>query len=294
MESKKEIYDLMPDHFYPRTLAFEPGVPPEQVISRLRDAHFRFPLIGKPDIGMRGMGVEKLEDESRLLQYISSSRVRFLLQEFVPYEMEAGLFYYRYPGEPHGHISGIVFKDLLSIEGDGRSTVLELLQQNPRHILQIRKLKKQQPELLQRILPRAQNEILVPYGNHSRGARFIDASDHITSQLTATMDRICQQIEGFYFGRLDIRFRSWEELALGRNFSIIELNGAGSEPTHIYDPGHSLFFAWKEIIRHWNILFVISRQNKKRWPYMSFHSGIRMFRENRVHVRLLNADELRA
>jgi hypothetical protein len=31
-----------------------------------------------------------------------------------------------------------------------------------------------------------------------------------------------------------------EELEQGINFSIVELNGA--EPTHIYDPKHSLFF----------------------------------------------------
>ncbi len=64
------------------------------------------------------------------------------------------------------------------------------------------------------------------------------------------IDQICQQVEGFYFGRLDIRYNNWEELKQGKNFSIIELNGAGSEPTHMYDPKHSIFFAWKEIIRH--------------------------------------------
>jgi hypothetical protein len=52
------------------------------------------------------------------------------------------------------------------------------------------------------------------------------------------------QIPEFYYGRLDIMFTSWEDLAQGLNFSIVEVNGAGSEPTHIYDPKHSIFFAW--------------------------------------------------
>jgi len=38
---------------------------------------------------------------------------------------------------------------------------------------------------------------------------------------------------------------------------------AGSEPTHIYDPRHCLFFAWKEIIRHWRLLYRVSMANAK-------------------------------
>ena len=89
---------------------------------------------------------------------------------------------------------------------------------------------------------------------------------------------------------MDIRYKSWEDLRQGKNFSIIELNGAGSEPTHIYDPKNSIFFAWKEIIRHLNILARISAFNKKqlRMKYMKFSDGMRMIRENNRYVKLLN------
>jgi hypothetical protein len=40
-----------------------------------------------------------------------------------------------------------------------------------------------------------------------------------------------------------------------QEFSLIEVNGAGSEPTHMYDPRHSLLNAWKEIVKHWIILW---------------------------------------
>ncbi|MBO9632743.1 MAG: hypothetical protein J7578_06460, partial [Chitinophagaceae bacterium] len=61
------------------------------------------------------------------------------------------------------------------------------------------------------------------------------------------------------------------------------VNGAGAEPTHIYDPKHSLFFAWKEIVRHWIILNRISRQNRKNGHrYLSLREGIQMFRENKA------------
>jgi hypothetical protein len=83
---------------------------------------------------------------------------------------------------------------------------------------------------------------------------------------------------------------TWEELKEGKNFGIVELNGAGSEPTHIYDPQHSIFFAWKEIIRHWKILWRISRINhsKGKIPYMNFSSGMQMFRDNTAYVKMIS------
>jgi hypothetical protein len=75
----------------------------------------------------------------------------------------------------------------------------------------------------------------------------------------------------------------------GKNFSVIELNGAGSEPTHMYDPRHSLFFAWKEIVRHWIILWRISRQNRKRTglSYLTWKQGRQLLKANGEYVRKL-------
>ncbi|MEH6309190.1 hypothetical protein RYH73_26295 [Olivibacter sp. CPCC 100613] len=114
-------------------------------------------------------------------------------------------------------------------------------------------------------------------------------SHYITEELTATIDQICQQVPGFYYGRLDIKFHSWEELEKGCKFSIIELNGAGSEPTHIYDPQHSLFFAWKEIYRHWQILYQISKINaqQKGIDLMRIRDGIKMIKEHRRFKKLI-------
>jgi hypothetical protein len=143
---------------------------------------------------------------------------------------------------------------------------------------------------LNRILPPGEKLIVSPFGNHSRGSKFLDDSHLVDEQLTTVIDSICKQIPGFYYGRLDIRFETWEALKEGRNFSIIEVNGAGAEPTHIYDPKHSLFFAWKEIVRHWFILYKISRLNhKKGHRYLTFSEGIAMFKEDKEWTRRLNA-----
>ncbi len=51
---------------------------------------------------MKGMMVKKLENEDDVVAYATNSKVDFLIQEFVPYQNEVGIFYYRYPNEAKG------------------------------------------------------------------------------------------------------------------------------------------------------------------------------------------------
>lgn len=288
MESKKKIYDLMPESFYPRTLYFTTGTATSTVAGKVAMSGFRFPLIGKPDVGGQGRGVKKIYNDAELAAYATASPLDYLVQEFVPLPKEIGVFYYRYPGETEGHVSGIVRKEMLSVKGDGRATIHELLMKDKRFILQLTVLQQLYGDGLQQVLPAGEIKELVPYGNHARGAKFLDDSHLADDAFTHTMNKICKQVPGFHYGRLDIRYNTWEELKEGKNFSIIELNGAGSEPTHMYDPRHSLFFAWKEIIRHWIILWRISRINhKKGIPYLSQKEGMQMMRDNKVFEQKL-------
>jgi hypothetical protein len=289
MESKKEIYDLLPKEYYPRTLLFNSSDRASKVLAQIKSNHFNYPLMGKPDIGMQGIAVKKLENAKDVITYCNAAQVNFLIQEFVRLKNEVGIFYYRYPGKATGHISGIVSKEFLSVTGDGVATIEELLKKDTRFILQIPFLQKTNSSLLNQVLAKGENYLLVPYGNHARGAKFIDASHLINKKLETTIDTICKKVNGFYFGRMDLRYNTWEELEEGKNISIIELNGAGSEPTHMYDPKHSIFYAWKEIIRHLNILAKISRINhqQKNIGYLSFSEGIKMFNENSRYVKLI-------
>jgi hypothetical protein len=288
MESKKEIYNIIPQEYYPQTLFFKAGTDKHTIINELYESNLRYPLIGKPDIGGRGRGVKKLETINDVINYTQKSLTDFLLQEFIPYNNEVGIFYYRYPNEDKGHISGIVAKEFLTLVGNGSSTMEELLKKDKRFILQLPSLQKYYGKKLKTILLKDEEYLLVPYGNHARGAKFIDISNLIDKQLTDTIDKICKEIPEFYFGRMDIKYDNWQELKDGKNFSIIEVNGAGSEPTHIYDPKHSIFFAWKEIIRHLNILLKISRYNHKhqKIPYLSFKEGVKMLHENSEYGKL--------
>lgn len=287
MESKNEIYNLIPNEYYPKTVFLKMGTPLAQALQMMQATGLQYPFIAKPDIGGRGRMVTKIKNESDLDAYIKTVKEHFLLQEMVQWEQEVGIFYYRFPNEKNGHISGIVAKEFLTVTGDGKHTILELLSREKRFVLQIPELKKVYGTRMQQVLQPGCKELLVPYGNHARGSKFIDASNEIDEALTQTIDAVCRQIPGFYFGRMDVKFNNWQELKQGKNFSIIELNGSGSEPTHIYDPKHSIFFAWKEIIRHWNLLQRISAINHKlnNIPYMSFKEGMKMLKADTAHLK---------
>ena len=289
-ESKKDIYAIMPPHLSPKTAFFSLPANADIVIEQLKMQGLQFPLIGKPDIGGRGRGVKALKDEADVKAYVQNAFLDFHIQEFVAFKNEVGIFYCRLPDQSKGTITGIVKKEFLSVTGNGKNTMKELLIREKRAILQLDSLERMYGKSLKAVLADGETKTLVPYGNHARGAKFLDVSHLIDEDLIEAMDIVCKQVKDFYFGRLDIRYNTWEELKKGINFSVIEVNGAGSEPTHIYDPNHSLFFAWKEIVRHWIILWRISKMNhKKGHPYLNFRDGVNMFREDKLNSKKLAA-----
>ena len=279
MDSKKEIYDLMPQQFYPKTKFVTEKLPFKEVEAILENSKINFPFIVKPDIGLRGSAVKKVANLAELESYHNKANFDYLVQDLIPYENEVGVFYVRFPHEKNGQLTGIVAKEFLIVEGNGCSTIEELLKANPRFEFQLKALEKEYGNQLKTILDKGEKRNLVPYGNHARGAKFLDYSHLISPQLTKVIDEMCLQIDEFYFGRMDLMYNTWEELEQGKNFMIVELNGAASEPTHIYDPKHSLFFAWKELARHIRYMFQISRANHKRgFPYLSHKAGMEQYR----------------
>jgi hypothetical protein len=286
MESKMNIYSLIPQPFYPKTQLVPSGVTFEKVKEQIDTLGLSYPFIAKPDIGLRGSAVKKIESESQLKQYHQRAGFDYLIQDLIPYQNEVGIFYVRFPGASKGQITGIVAKEFLTVTGDGTSTIEALLQKDPRHQMQQKAIAKEHGSAMKKILPAGEKCTLVPYGNHIRGAKFIDASHRITPKLNQAIDEVCQQIPGFYFGRLDLMFESWAQLEAGQNFQIVELNGSASEPTHIYDPKHSLLFGWKELLRHIHYMFRIGQMNhQKGLAYLSFAEGMEQYKLHRKHNR---------
>jgi len=288
MESKWRIQEKVNHSHFPQTMLIEKQTSFEQLLESTRS--FQFPLIVKPDIGGKGRGVLVIQNEEELIWYHNNCPLDYLIQERIHYANEAGIFYVRFPGSPFGSITGIVFKTPVRITGNGLNTIVELLQQEERYALHLEQITARiQPKLLCHVLEKGKEITLMDIGNHAQGSAFTDLSSHITARLTARIDAIATQLPGFYFGRIDIRFSSWEELEEGQSFSIIEINGSGSEPTHIYDPKHSLFFAWKEILRHWKLLAQISYINRTQHiAPMRFSAGLSLLLQHRKTMKRLD------
>ena len=283
MESKKEIYDLIPSEYYPKTLLIEPTETLEAIQEKIKEAAIEFPLIAKPDIGLRGTAVKKIHNKQELAAYFSKANFNVLIQSLIPYENEIGLFYVKLPNQP-GKITGIVAKEFMILTGNGKNTIRELLHEDKRYLLQLEVLEEEYKDKLNTILSEGETINLVPYGNHCRGTKFVDASHEITPEMIESFNIICSQINGFHFGRMDIMYHSYEDLAQGKNFQIVEINGAISEPTHMYDPKHSLWFGWKELTRHFHYMYVISKHNRKKGAnYLTFKEGVREFKKHQKY-----------
>ena len=148
-------------------------------------------------------------------------------------------------------------------------------------------------ENLEKIIAHNEKYILNELGNHNRGARFINLKNEIDEQLLSVMNKINLYSKHFYYGRYDIKASSLEDLKQGKNISILEYNGVGSEPNHIYDIGLSYMQAINIIAQHWKYMFEIGRINyKKGIKYIPFSKGIKMFRQSRRNTKLMKQLDL--
>ncbi len=270
-ESKWRIFQLVPKEYYPSTVLINGEENIDAVLSRMYDAGIRFPVIAKPDRGERGWAVKKITNTEELCAYKTALNVSFLIQSYINYPVEMSVFYYRHPSQKRGIVTSVTLKKLLTVTGDGQSTIDELIKGSNRSFLQYEKLVQQNEIDFTQVPQPGEKVVLVPYGNHVLGATFLNYNHIIDVALTDTIDAISQRIDGFYFGRYDLRCASIEDLKMGKNFSILEVNGAGAEPAHIYEPGFSFFKAQLTIARHFRMMYKAARENNKNGvTYMSY------------------------
>ncbi|NJL15154.1 MAG: D-alanine--D-alanine ligase [Microscillaceae bacterium] len=267
--SKYNVLRRIPIDHRPTTRLIQDESQRANVAAIMAMAGLSFPIVAKPDRGERGRGVARIHSLGEMQGYFAQEHQSIILQELIAYPLELGVMYYRMPNEETGHISSVVQKEFLTVIGDGQSTIGELVQKHERYVLFYKHLKNKYPERMAEILPAGQAQIIEPIGNHSRGTIFRDARHRITPELIQVFDRISQQIDGFFFGRYDLRAESWENLYAGKNFKIMELNGANSEPAHIYDPDMPIWKAYRDLFAHWRVLYKISVQNRARGIHYS-------------------------
>lgn len=262
-ESKMGILKQIPSEYKAACVSVDSTLSEENLYQILEVENLSFPLVAKPNVGERGNQVEKLASFEQLRQYHTTADGPYILQPFITEPVELGILFVRLPGEKTGKVTSVTGKEFMMVTGDGRSTVEELMVVNPRFRFQIPAVKKRLGDEMRAVPPKGQNVLLEPIGNHCRGTRFINRNDLICDELNQVFNQITKDMDGFYFGRFDLKVRSESDLLKGKNIFILELNGASSEPGHVYDQKTGLIHAYKDLIWHWNALGEIARRNQK-------------------------------
>ncbi|MCB9276963.1 MAG: hypothetical protein H6564_23225 [Lewinellaceae bacterium] len=289
LESKFDTLRKIPEPYRPKSCLIPSGTPFGEVLAELAATGITFPLIAKPDLGFRGFLVSKLDTEPELRAYLSKYPIDIILQEYLRFPEEIGVLYYRLPDTGEEGISSITTKEFLYVTGDGRATVLELIREKARAHLQLERIRAQHPELLLQVPAAGERITLGIVGNHSKGTRFINSTGQADEGILKTISRLARQVDGFYYGRFDLKCTSFDSLRTGEGIKIIELNGVCSEPTHIYDPQRGTYFsALRDIAYHWSLISRIARANHRRGtPYMEVRKLARAFLDLFAYQRMI-------
>ena len=271
-ESKVEVLGLLGQEGrallapFVTLVAGQTGNDAEEALGMLDAARIDFPVVAKPDVSRRGTGVRLIANTTELKRYLDRfpRGSRLLVQRYVPFEGEAGIFYVRRPGEERGRVTSLTLKYFPHVVGDGHSTLRELVLSDPRagRVPQL-----YLPRLsadLDKVLAAGERYRLVFVGNHCRGAVFRNGAAFVTDAMTNRFDRIAREMEDFHFGRFDIRFASFEALQRGEDFAIIEVNGAGGEATHIWDADMTLSGAYRALFTQVRTAFEIGAAIRER------------------------------
>lgn len=275
-DSKWNIYTQLCKHNLPNTLLTKLKPPPVDALKAIG-----YPMVAKPDIGQRGKGVSMIHNESALHTYLSKSKGNTILQSYSQLAEEWGIFYVRYPRQTIGRITSLIQRSFWQVEGDGKNSLWNLAIKSNEWPLQYQRMRHKKAEW-QKIIPHSGQIItLEPIGNHNRGTRFLDKRKLISSLLVHRTEQLIQNLNEFYFGRLDVKIHSLDDFLNGGDAHIIEVNGFGAEPAHIYEVGYPICQAYRDVLYHIKLGFLIALENNELGHTKpSWDKGIRRFLYN--------------
>lgn len=234
------------------------------VRERMASAGLAFPVVAKPDLGWCGFGVRKLDDDADLGRYLREfpRDESFVLQRWLAGHGEAGLFYLRDPGAARGRLFGILLRDAPAVTGNGRDTLATLVAAD-------RRLRRTTDNPLHdcafdggRVPAAGERVTLSTVASTRVGGHYRDGSVLATDALLARVDAIAQDMGVFLAGRFDVRYDDEPALQRGE-FTIMEVNGAGSEAVHAWDPRYRIRDVYRIVFAKQRELFRIADASRR-------------------------------
>ena len=287
-ETKKEMYEQLPPGSYPFSIYISHDSNFETVEKQLQQTKLQYPFAVKPDVGMMGYLFRKISSREQLKTYHQLMPADYIIQELVDYPLEVSVFYYRMPGQLSGTITGFIKKEFLQVTGDGVSTLDKLINNHRRASFRQEEVKSKHADKLNDIIPAGQPYILSYALNLSRGSKLVSLEHEKDAALLKVFDDLSLYSKHFYYGRYDIKCASVASLKQAKDFSILEYNGCGAEPHHIYGNGNNLLQAYSIVIKHWKVLYQISVLNhRKGIAYWSYSRGKQFLKNANKHFKVL-------
>jgi hypothetical protein len=286
-ENKADISSWVPAFYRPKNIVIASSMAMPTLKKKLDEQELAFPLIIKPTVGARGLLVKKVDNLAEIQAHLRQYPTEFLIEEYLNYPVEAAVLYWLNPETNESGISSVTVKAFLSVIGDGHSSVKELLMNNPRGVLQVPRLTAERPDLLARIPKEGEKIEVEPIGNHCLGTKFRNFNHLITPDMVAAFDKIQSDLPDCYLYRLDLKTPSVSDLQNGKNIKIMEINGVGSDPAHVFDPDFPLLDVYKTYFKLWKKIYDISVAQRRRGVEYMTWSEFKFFAKQQRNVETL-------
>lgn len=274
-DDKTEAYRLIDEKYLPKTWEYDAKV---DLVQALEDRQMQFPVIVKPNMGFKGYAVRECMDMDDLQQHLAGldQDRSWLIQEYIDLEREYSVMYYRSIDRREVSISSFTIKEYPAVIGDGVQNMKQLILQLQNAYVDKEHLLEAWADQLDFVPDRREKVILHHVGNYSRGSKFYSVMDDLDDAVKQAMHEIFEYVPGIHFCRVDLKAASMAALKRGA-FKIMEVNGAKSEPLHIYDPSMSWRDRVKEIRHHWRFLIDLVKEQRceREMPFPSTRDGLK-------------------
>jgi len=91
-----------------------------------------------------------------------------------------------------------------------------------------------------------------------------DATALVTPALENAINEIALDMADLHVARFDVRYDTLGAMRAGHSFQIIEVNGAGSEAVHAWDPRYTLWEAYRIVFEKQRMLFSVGAAMRSR------------------------------
>jgi hypothetical protein len=278
-ESKYDLMILLDKEVRPNTILIDKTCNSIQMLKQFKETGLSFPVVAKPNSHEGGFLVCKMNNEQELKSYHKSYAMDYLIQEYLEEPHEYSILFHKLDG--HIELTSLTEKQPLSITGDGKSTIRQLLWRNPNVRSIISSVLAELSEV-EHILEVDETFNVDFRANVDCGATILDRREFMDEELRQSVSKIMKPYPHFFYGRLDIKSKTLKDVITG-NFKVMEVNGIKGEALHIYDRKFTIWQAYKEIFKHWSIILKLAKQNlEKGFKCPSIVQSINFMKQHRA------------